>query len=84
MDLDRVVSQAPNDLIGEALAEGAWHRHGLSTHRQVAAVAQLFINPNERQALPLRPPGNLVQLGTPGIDPRAGLNDAIIRELSGA
>lgn len=43
----------------------------------IAAVAQLFVNPDDGQPLPLRPPGilgqHLVQLGTPRIDLWAGL-----------
>jgi hypothetical protein len=51
----------------------------------IAAVAQLLVDPDERQAFPLRPPGILgqhrVQVGPPGIYLRPGLGGPVIGEL---
>ena len=61
----------------------------IAPHRIIAAavtaVAQLLVNPDERQAFPLRSTGVLgqhrVQLRPPGGDLRAGLCSAVIGEL---
>jgi hypothetical protein len=54
----------------------------------IAAVAQLFVDPDQRQALPLRPSGilgqHLVQLRPPGIDLRPGLRRVVVGELGRA
>ena len=54
----------------------------------IAAVAQLLVDPDQRQPFPLRPPGILgqhrVQLRPPGIDLRPGLCRAVIGELGRA
>ena len=51
----------------------------------IAAVAQLFVNPNQGQPLALGLPiildQYLIQVGTPGIDLRPGLAGSIIAEL---
>jgi len=50
----------------------------------IAAVAQLFVDPDQRQAFTLRPPGilgqHLVQHRPPGIDLRTGPRRAVICE----
>lgn len=51
----------------------------------IAAIAELLVNPDDGQTVPLWPPGilgqHLIQIGTPGIDLRAGLRCAVIGEL---
>ena len=51
----------------------------------IAAVAQLLVDPDQRQPFALRAPGilhqQLVQLGAPGIDLRTRLRRTVIREL---
>ena len=54
----------------------------------IATVAQLLVDPDQRQSFALRPPRilgqHLVQLGSPGIDLRTRLRGAVIGELGRA
>jgi hypothetical protein len=54
----------------------------------IAAVPQLFVDPNDGQTLPLRSPGILgqhrVQIRSPGVNLRSGLSRAIVGELGRA
>lgn len=59
--------------------------HGLIVAAIIAAVAQLFVNPNQGQPLAFGLPvilgQYLIQVGPPGIDLGAGLAGSIIAKL---